>query len=33
MEAGTQYFSAPGADMDRCVVIDLFFVSADERLA
>jgi hypothetical protein len=26
MEASTQYCSAPGADMDRRVVIDIFFV-------
>jgi hypothetical protein len=31
MEAGTQHYSAPGADMDRRVVIDIFFVATDER--
>jgi hypothetical protein len=29
MEASTQYCSAPGADMDRRVVIDIFFVGTD----
>ena len=29
LEAGTQYYSAPGADMVRRVVIDFFFTSAD----
>ena len=29
MEASTQYCSAPGADMDRRVVIDIFFVATD----
>ena len=29
MEASTQYCSAPAADMDRGVVIDIFFNSAD----
>jgi hypothetical protein len=33
MEAGTQYFSAPVADMDCRVVIDIFFVPTDVRLA
>ncbi len=29
MEAGTQYCSAPGADMDRRVVITIFFTAPD----
>ena len=29
LEAGTQYYSAPGADMVRRVVIDIFFTAAD----
>jgi len=29
MEAGTKYYSAPGADMDRRVVIGFFFGAAD----
>ena len=29
MEAGTQYCSAPGADMDRRIVVDIFFVATD----
>ena len=29
MEAGTQYYSAPGADMDRRVVVAIFFSAAD----
>jgi hypothetical protein len=29
MEESTQYCSAPGADMDRRVVIDIFFAAAD----
>jgi hypothetical protein len=33
MEASTQYCSAPAADMDRGVVIDIFFVFTDARLA
>jgi hypothetical protein len=33
METSTQYCSAPGADMDRRVVIGIFFVSADAWLA
>ena len=33
MEAGTQYYSAPGADMDRRVVADIFFVATDEWFA
>jgi hypothetical protein len=33
MEAGTQYCSAPGADMDRRIVIDIFFVSTDAWFA
>jgi len=33
MEEGARHFSAPGADMDRRVVIDIFFVAANERLA
>src|SRR5436853_6149935 len=28
LEAGAYYYSAPGADMDRRVVIDIFFVAA-----
>ena len=28
-EADTQYYSASGADMDRCVVVDDFFTAAD----
>ncbi|HMC85399.1 MAG TPA: hypothetical protein VKI61_07730 [Chitinophagaceae bacterium] len=31
MEASTQYWSAPGADMDRRVVSDIFFAAADGR--
>ena len=31
MEAGTQYCSAPGADMDRRVVAAIFFSAADGR--
>ena len=33
MEAGTKYYSAPGADMDRRVVIGFFFGAADGRFA
>jgi hypothetical protein len=33
MEAGTQYCSAPGADLDRRVVIDIFFIATDGRFA
>ncbi|HXB32920.1 MAG TPA: hypothetical protein VNV35_05850 [Puia sp.] len=33
MEASTQYCSVPGVDMDRRVVIDIFFVAADGRFA
>jgi len=33
LEASTQYCSAAGADMDRRVVIDIFFVATDERFA
>ena len=29
MEESTQYCSAPGADMDRRAVIDIFFVATD----
>ena len=33
MESGTQYNSAPGADMDCRVIIDIFFVATDGRVA
>jgi hypothetical protein len=33
LEAEAQYYSAPVADMDRCVVIDFFFTAADGWLA
>jgi hypothetical protein len=29
MEANAQYYSAPGANMDRRVVTDIFFIAAD----
>ena len=32
-KAGTQYYSAPGADMDRCVVVGVFFGATDGRFA
>src|SRR5579863_5875073 len=32
-EASTQYYSAPGADMDRRAVVDIFFSAADGWLA
>ena len=33
MEASTQYCSVPAVDLDRRVVIDIFFVAADGRFA
>ena len=33
MEAGTQYYSTTGVDMDSRVVIDIFFVATDGRFA
>ncbi len=33
MEAGTQYYSAPGVDMDSRVVADIFLTAADEWFA
>jgi len=33
MEAGTQYCSASDADMDRCVVIAIFFGATDGRFS
>jgi len=33
MEAGTKHCSASVADMDRGIVIDFFFTTADGRLA
>ena len=30
-EASTQYCSVPGVDLDRRIVIDIFFVATDGR--